>query len=252
MEDTEALQSLRTGKYATSKTCWDTNSRFLLRLTLHGMIAFLLFVILLEVVLFSVFYHKISDKTPITITPYGSLIPENDTLIPCVFLRDPDPLPGSKLCPTGGYCPVEYSCSIVADEDTQENTYVCLNDALPCGNLHYCTTYIAGLDDTSDTTFPAKISDVGISETFYLLSVIPTFLGLFLLAFMWITFNLWNAMLGDPFEPSSAEDTPGVMRSIREKYDRVAPANISSWGQCGFNAVRVFLLFLCVYLLFPS
>ena len=233
--DEEVMQSLKTGK---QNSCWDYNSRFLLRLTLHLMIVFLLFLILLQVILFSVFYHKISDKGLITATPFGSLVPNNTTLDPCVFPRSAEASPLTELaCPGGTFCPIGWTCTIVADQDTGENTYACLNNAVSCGDLHYCTNYIFDLEETTNTTIPARVIEIGISETFYLLAVIPTFLSIFLLAIMWIIFNLWNVMVSDPFKPRSPEETSGALGSIYRKYRNIVPSNISSWIQCQINIV---------------
>lgn len=235
MEDEEVMQSLKTGK---QNSCWDYNSRFLLRLSLHLMIAFLLFLILLQVILFSVFYHKISDKGEIITSPFGAFLPDNTTLIPCVFPRSSEASPLTELsCVGDTFCPIGWTCTIVADKDSGANTLACINNDFSCGDLHYCTNYIFDLSDTTNTTIPAKIIDIGISKTFYLLSVIPTFLSIFLLIIMWIIFNVWNVIISDPFKPRSVDETSGPTRTIYEKYRNIVPNNISSWVQCQLNIV---------------
>jgi len=244
MDDESVLQSLKTGKYSADRSCWETNTRFLLRLTLHATIAFLCLLILLQVVLMSVYYHRLSDILPVSITPYGSVVPDNSTLIPCVFPRNAEPLPGDIDCQTQGFCPVGWSCSIVADEETQVNTFVCLNNAYSCGDLHYCTNYITSLTNATTATLPSKLSNIEVSETSYLLAVIPTFFGLFLLAFMWIGFIFWSAIIGDPFSPNSLEDTQGFSRSCYEQYQKLFSSEVTSVRQCRINILITFPLII--------
>merc|ERR1712232_99470 len=213
----EVTQSLKSGQHTS---CWDYNSVFLLRLTIHGMFIFLLFLTLIQIIMVSVFYHKINDNSPISITPYPDLFPNNDTISPCVYPRLDESFSLDNTCLYDTFCPLGWSCSTVADQESQDTTYVCLNDLFSCGDIHYCTNYIKQLSPI-EGNIPAVKASVGISKPYYISSLLFLIFGLVVLLCLWILFAIWNFIIEDPFNPRDISTTYGISRSLYEFYDKI-------------------------------
>jgi hypothetical protein len=210
-DDSVASVSLKTG-HSLDNGFWSKHSDTLLRFTIRIAFTFLIAVIVIEMFLFPVSYSAATLDA--IITPYPSSdftsYQENQVLNPCVYPRLYRLYDASDiLCDydeiTLSYCPEGWSCSIVANEETQEQTFVCLNNAYSCGDLHYCSDYINELTPADTGAFPYRPWGVDIPIGSYASSM--TFL-LAALAIAIITWGCLEALLWEKFADSVANIFP--------------------------------------------
>ena len=226
------------GSHPHQHTCWDDNSRFFLRASVHLLTTFFVLLILTQLCLYSITYHHITRVSPVVISPYADLM-EVMALKPCVFPRHSEPLPRDVDCLADSSCPFGYSCSLVADQVSQTTKFVCLDTTRHCGDLHVCADYIDSLPSFG-MALPAKRSDVEVSETFYVLGLLPLLMNLFILVAIWTIFNFATAVRGDPLLPRPPA-TSRLTLMIYENLDKYIPDDLPSSALCFINLVRITL-----------
>jgi len=244
MDDQRSLTSGLT----VESNFWANNSRLLLRIAIRGGFLFLACIVLIEMFLFPISYSAAS--TDVIITPYSELFsenPDNTVLSPCEYPRlYSTSFSGDIQCDdtvNPSYCPYGWTCSIVEDENTNQDTWVCLNNAFKCGDLHYCTNYISTLKQ-NPTAIPSLLWDVSIGTNEYSVSLSIMTLGLVILLSNWVIFEIWSCLLHDPLEPNAPEDAI-CAHSLVRVYNSVFP--LKGPLQCGLNFIVLFPLFAFLF-----